>query len=304
MPKWCGGCEAENVVQAQFCTSCGVRFSSKQKTGGWRKRLGLETQVAKVFMREEGPTASSSGPSGVRSPQPPVPRASIGVMLPTGPRGCNVAGVSNYQMGFRGFGPGPVVVELRAEPNNRYDKHAVSVHLPNGALIGYLLADYAAEMQTAILHLSAEGPVRTEASIETWDGGLGVRLQVMERDYLYRWTAASPVDRAEMPTRDRRITLTARKNHQEIFARILGRSTTSKIVEVVLHAVETPSGKYKGQLRIDVLYQGQSIGSLLATRREQIPAVFDQVAVGDIAWKAEVFHSSTAHHAKVVFSAK
>lgn len=302
MPKSCGGCGAENLVQAQFCTSCGVRFSSKKRTGGWRQRLGLATEDATVFLREDSPQGE-----GFSAPAPPpnqAPTRAAGVVLPTGPRGCNVAGVSNYQMGFRGFAPGNITVELRAEPKNRYDKHAVAVHMPNGALVGYLFADYAAEIQTAILHLSAEGPVWTEATVETWDGGLGIRLQLMERDHLYRWTAATPAERAVMPTRDRRITLTGRKEYQEVFAQILGRSTTSRTVDVLLHAVETPSGKYKGQLRIDVLYKGEPIGSLLPTRREQLPELFDKAASNDIPWKAEVMHSSTAHHAEVVFESR
>lgn len=102
MPKSCGGCGAENLVQAQFCTSCGVRFGSKKRTGGWRQRLGLATQDATVFLREDPP---QGGGSSALAPAPApnqAPNRAAGVVLPTGPRGCNVAGVSNYQMGFRG----------------------------------------------------------------------------------------------------------------------------------------------------------------------------------------------------------
>ena len=216
------------------------------------------------------------------------------VHLPQGPRQCRAAGAHTRQEAFDAYAPGPVVVELRPEPTNTYNRNAVAVYLPGGEHVGYL-ANWILEEYGAVFHqLAAEGQVTAIGFIDDRDGPTEIHFGLMEPTYLGRWSAASAVDRATMPTRDFNMKLAGTKDCLDAIAAALGRCTTQKTVPVRIQAIETPSGKYKGQQRLDFFHQGKKLGHLLPTRQDQIPTVFEAAAAGDFGASVtlEYSHSS------------
>lgn len=74
----------------------------------------------------------------------------------------HIVGEASYQPQIKRIAKrgGDFPIELRAEPKNPYDAHAVAV-LVNGVVVGYLARDLAPRWQPAILAAESEGFVVT-----------------------------------------------------------------------------------------------------------------------------------------------
>lgn len=267
------------------------------KEGRFRRLFGSGAQAPdpglKMPIAEVTPAPRSVQHSQIVSP-PPDARV---VRLPAGSRQVRVVGVAQRQEAFNGFAPGAVVVRLRPEPTNPYDRHAVAVDLPNGAHVGYLYADLAADYQPHLKALESEGSVVVEGRIEPWDGGLGVHLNLLDPDHLVRWMAATPAQRERGVPRKMEIKLAGGSDCHSAVEAALGAAAESKRVKATVRVVQTGSGKYKGQPRLEFWCGEHLLGWLLPTRQVQMPDLFDRALAGEFDMSVRLERSQKTHRA-------
>ncbi|WP_373068804.1 HIRAN domain-containing protein [Gemmatimonas sp.] len=222
--------------------------------------------------------------------------------VPIGPRGCPIAWTNLNQSAFDGFTVGPVILELRPEPDNKYNSEAIAVYLPNWAKVGYLPNWILDEYAKGFRQLTAEGSVVITGSLHQREGEWDAELSLMEPEYFYRWVAASPENRAAMPTRMFKLKLAGTSECRDVIADALGRSTAQKEVPVTIHSIPTSSGKYKGQPRLDFFHRDRKLGHLLPTRQDQIPDIFQAAADGGMEAAVLIEHSSSSNHRAFFFT--
>lgn len=227
------------------------------------------------------------------------------VRLPRGTVSCHVAGVLARQSVVQTLPLGPVHLELRREPFNVYDRNAVAVHLLDGRQVGYLGAWIAAEHATVIEQLSREGRVTVEGVVERWEKGLGIELNLVETGYLKTWAAAGAAQRDRMPIASYTVKLSGSTDCQAGILAALDGSTGDRRRKAKVVPVEVTSGKYRGWKRLDLYYGGHLLGSLLPTRREKFPALFEAAERGDHhVWVTAHFSSSGVHRIMVTLEGR